>query len=567
MSEQQKESEVSGVGGGEGMPPGDSQPAELKAAHVVGTEKPKRRSTRKEKVAVDVDVEPSAPKKARSSKARNVMVSAASSGNTQAEAAQEKSDGSTPDSRNFPPLPPAPVPTPEGIAFMQQHVAYQKALEERTKHERARLEKAAHISKGPSLGTAEQAGGVDKQNGRLNVRGAEGQEDAAVPEPGAVQRSQARQRKAKENSIEVGRDVHKTAISEANLQAVKDLDDELLLRQMSDRSRLLTAPAKSEASLSGATNAARSDVVALHAMKDPAARKLGVGVAEQNRQADAGYKVAFDKLAPELLETGKQAVEETSASARSNAWKVAPGDKTSKISTAVPESVSKRFLKVDSDYFFPDRSPAFVDHGAKLATRGEHPEVVRALIEIAKERGWDRVTVKGSEAFRRAAWIEAAKNGMQVAGYKPTELDLAQLKQREPNNSIQPSPLREQAEARPVPLVKSAAEKSVDRTLEEKLAAFANDRPTLVVKKYPELVQAYALLDAARKFAEVHMPGHEDKFVAIGKEMLTQQIRDGKDVVGPRIHPDHINKSQSGKQNPVSATAKSAEAKEIVRER
>jgi hypothetical protein len=233
----------------------------------------------------------------------------------------------------------------------------------------------------------------------------------------------------------------------------------------------------------------------------------------------------------------------------------------------VPESVSKRFLKVDGEYFFSDRSPAFVDHGAKLATRGEHPEVVRALVEIAKERGWDSVTVKGSEAFRLAAWIEAAKNGMQVAGYKPTELDLAQLKQREPNNSIQPSPVRDQGAARPIPLAKSAEEMPIDRTLEEKLTAFANDRPTLVVKKHPELVQAYALLDAARKFAEVHMPGHEDRFVAIGREMITQQIRDGKDVVGPRIHPGQISKSQPGKQNPVSATAKSTEAKEIVRER
>jgi len=567
MSEQQKESEASGVTGGEGMSPADSQSTELKAAHGVGTEKPKRRSTTKAKVVPGVDAGPPAPKRARSAKARNVMVSAASSGNTQVEVWQEQGDGSKPDSSNFPPLPPAPVPTLEGIAFMQQHVAYQKALEERTKHDRARLEKAPQSSKGSSLGTAEQAGEVDKQSGGLDARGIGEYEDATVTGPGAVRPSQARQRKAKENSIGVGRDIRKAAISDANLQAVEDLDDGLLLRQMSDRSLRLAAPAKSEASMSGAADAALSDVVALRAMKDPAARKLGIGVAEQNRKADAGYKVAFDKLAPELLETGEQAGGGSSASARSGASKAPSGDKAWNSSTAVPESVSKRFLKVDSDYFFPDRSPAFVDRGAKLATRGEHPEVVRALVEIAKERGWDSITVKGSEAFRRAAWIEAAKSGMQVAGYKPTELDLAQLKQREPNNSIQPSPVRDQGAAPPIPLAKSAEEKPIDRTLEEKLTAFANDRPTLVVKKYPELVQAYALLDAARKFAEVHMPGHEDRFVAIGREMITQQIRDGKEVVGPRIHPDQISKSQSEKQNPVSATAKSAEAKEIVRER
>jgi hypothetical protein len=226
------------------------------------------------------------------------------------------------------------------------------------------------------------------------------------------------------------------------------------------------------------------------------------------------------------------------------------------MSTAVPESVSKRFLKVDSDYFFPDRSPAFVDRGAKLATRGEHPEVVRALVEIAKERGWDSVTVKGSEAFRRAAWMEAAKNGMQIFGYKPTELDLAQLKQREPNNSIEPGSAQDQEVTRPVFLAKSAGEKQTVRTLEEKLSAFANGRPTLVMKRFPELVQAYALVDAARKFAEIHMPGHEDRFVAIGRALITQQIRDEKEVIGPKIHPDQISRPPSGHQEPVATTAK-----------
>lgn len=156
---------------------------------------------------------------------------------------------------------------------------------------------------------------------------------------------------------------------------------------------------------------------------------------------------------------------------------------------------------------------------------------------------------------------------MQIAGFKPTELDLAQLNQSDPNNLIEPVPIRDHGATRPVPLAKLSEENPMDRTLEEKLAAFANDRPTLVVKKYPDLAQAYALLDAARKFGELHMPGHEDRFVAIGKEMITQQIRDGKEVIGPRIHPDQISKSQPRKQNSVPTTAKSAEAKEIVRER
>ncbi|WP_143745640.1 LPD7 domain-containing protein [Massilia sp. KIM] len=198
----------------------------------------------------------------------------------------------------------------------------------------------------------------------------------------------------------------------------------------------------------------------LRAIKDPAARKLGVAVVEQNRQAAAAYKVEFDKLAPEFTQTRGYASVGAPAFARAGVSTEQPDGKALVMSTAVPESVRKRFLKVDGDYFFPDRSPAFVDRGAKLATRSEHPEVVRALVEIAKERGWDSVTVKASEAFRRATWMEAARNGMQIAGYKPTELDLAQLKQREANNSIEPGPVRDQTMVRPVPLAKSAEENS-----------------------------------------------------------------------------------------------------------
>lgn len=567
MGEQQKESGVSGVASGDSMSAANSQKVELKATPGVEAEKPRRRSTKKAKAVSDFEPEPAKPKKARTAKAKNVLVNATSNGDSQTEAGEGQNHASKPDSRNLPPLPPAPVPTPEGIAFMQQHVAYQSAVEERAKHERARLEEAAQGSKGRSLRNVKQAGDAGKQPDILDAGAAGGRDDATAAEPNTVQATNVRQRKAKENSIEAGRDFRKAAISDADLQAVKDHDDVRLLRQLSNRSHVFAGSIPSKGSGSNVIDAARMDVEELRAMKESAARKLGIGVAEQNRQADSGYRLEFEKLAPEFMGMGTQAEAGSSASARARASTVTPDGKAPTMSTAVPESVSKRFVKVDSDYFFPDRSPAFVDCGARLATRGEHPEVVRALVEIAKGRGWDSVTVKGTEAFRRAAWMEAARNGMQIAGYKPTELDLAQLKQREPNNSIEPVPVRDHGATRPVPLTKSADEKPTDRALEEKLAAFANDRPTLVVKKYPELVQAYALLDAARKFAEVHMPGDEDRFVEIGREMLTQKIKDGKDVIGPKIHPAQMSKSQSAKRNSVPPAAKNAEAKEIVRER
>jgi hypothetical protein len=103
------------------------------------------------------------------------------------------------------------------------------------------------------------------------------------------------------------------------------------------------------------------------------------------------------------------------------------GDSKEDRKNAVPEHVSKRFLQADDKYYFPDKTFAFQDRGAKLATNSENQEVVRSLIAIAEARGWDNITVRGSEEFRRSAWLEASTQGIEVRGYKPTAVEKAHL--------------------------------------------------------------------------------------------------------------------------------------------
>ena len=165
-----------------------------------------------------------------------------------------------------------------------------------------------------------------------------------------------------------------------------------------------------------------------------------------------------------------------------------------------------------------------------------------------------------------AACAQGGLAACRSRGYKPTDLDLAELKQREPRNSIEPGAVREQVSGHVTSLAKPAVQEK-DRALEEKLSAFDSGRPTLVVKQYPELVQAYALLDAARKFAEVHLPGHEARFVEIGKELITQELRDRKDVIGPRVHPDRMSQSHSGREAMDSRAVRTDRSEAQVRER
>lgn len=544
MSEQQKDSNVIGPASTASIPAVPDQDTKVALAST-GTEsdKPKRRSASRAKAAQDPEDEVGKPKRTRTShrvaKAKDGQSEAQPDGQKHHEASQPKVGSPALEDVDLPPLPPAPVPTPEGIAFMQQHVAYQEALKKRSALRLERLERPTRTS-----------------------------EDNALPnerEPGAsIRPFRTKPDKAeKENSIEAGPHISKEPVSEADLQALHDAEDARLLRQLLERSRALRGPDGGSSNLEQVSTAAQTDIGALHSIKDAVARKLGLAVVAQNRRAGAAYKAEFDKQAPEFRQAVEEVASDQAGASRSAAASKSNQDVTATpVQNAVPESVRKRFLNVDNDYYFPDRSPAFVDRGAKLATRGEHPEVVRALVDIAKERGWNNVTVKGSESFRRAAWIEAARSGMQVAGYKPTELDLAELQQREPNNSIEAGSVRQQGTVPPTSLAKPL-EQIADQKLNEKLSAFSNDRPTLVVKKYPELVQAYALLDAARKFAEAHMPGHEAQFVAIGKALITQQLREGREVVGPKVYPEQVSQSRSGRQTAV----KSAQDEALVRER
>ncbi|MFD1960161.1 LPD7 domain-containing protein [Novosphingobium panipatense] len=55
------------------------------------------------------------------------------------------------------------------------------------------------------------------------------------------------------------------------------------------------------------------------------------------------------------------------------------------------------------------KEPAFRDQGRRLVTSSESEEVVRDLVAIARHRGWSNVHLTGSEAFRRAAWLEASR--------------------------------------------------------------------------------------------------------------------------------------------------------------
>jgi Large polyvalent protein-associated domain 7 len=94
---------------------------------------------------------------------------------------------------------------------------------------------------------------------------------------------------------------------------------------------------------------------------------------------------------------------------------------------ALPQSVRDRFIEVRHRHYFEDGTRAFRDYGRRLTTLSENTEVIASLIDIAKVRGWDEITVRGTEAFRREAWREGLKAGLEVRGYRAGEPERAAL--------------------------------------------------------------------------------------------------------------------------------------------
>ena len=105
----------------------------------------------------------------------------------------------------------------------------------------------------------------------------------------------------------------------------------------------------------------------------------------------------------------------------------------------VPESVRDRFVQDGRRFYFPDGAPAFKDHGRRLTTPSENTQVIHSLIEIAHSRGWTEVTVTGTERFRQEVWRQARIAGLNVRGYRPSEVEHAQLIRALARHRTQPS--------------------------------------------------------------------------------------------------------------------------------
>lgn len=94
----------------------------------------------------------------------------------------------------------------------------------------------------------------------------------------------------------------------------------------------------------------------------------------------------------------------------------------------VPKSVTIQYVAHEGKFL--DRKSEtvhFEDKGRSLSTAREDRDVIAHMVAVAKAKNWGELQLKGSEEFRRQAWIAAELAGVPTRGFKPGAEDRAVL--------------------------------------------------------------------------------------------------------------------------------------------
>lgn len=148
---------------------------------------------------------------------------------------------------------------------------------------------------------------------------------------------------------------------------------------------------------------------------------------------------------------------------------VAPDAVAERHNLYVAEQRSTRIYYVD----YQQKSEVMRATKDKVATKYEDAKTVAVMLDLAQERGWKTVKVKGSESFKREAWVQASVRGLSVEGYRPQATDQQELQKRQASNqTAAPAPA-------PAPAPEARQNKASPKS-KSKESAWVNAAPAAV---------------------------------------------------------------------------------------
>lgn len=66
----------------------------------------------------------------------------------------------------------------------------------------------------------------------------------------------------------------------------------------------------------------------------------------------------------------------------------------------------------------------------RISTKQDDRQTVAAMLDLAQQRGWARVRVRGTEDFKRETWVQAQVRGVAAEGYRPSQTDEQEVARR-----------------------------------------------------------------------------------------------------------------------------------------
>jgi len=162
------------------------------------------------------------------------------------------------------------------------------------------------------------------------------------------------------------------------------------------------------------------------------------------------------------------------------------------------------------------QSPAFHDLGDRIRFERSPDTVVRAALQLAREKGWTGTEVAGSIDFRRRVWMQGQLTGITVIGYEPTKEDLVALAERRYDIAMRAANKEKDPVVRQLLLLRARAEAdlAVHRARYAKIPLTSIEGDTLRADQY-----MFAELHADRQY-------HQAKSIVTASRAALLQAKD-----------------------------------------
>jgi hypothetical protein len=129
----------------------------------------------------------------------------------------------------------------------------------------------------------------------------------------------------------------------------------------------------------------------------------------------------------------------------------------------------------------------------RITTKLDDRQTLSAMLDLAQSRGWQLVKLRGTDSFKREAWVQAQVRGMQTEGYQPKATDMQEAERRTVAATPIAQPTTTPAEAKAAGTVRPPAAKATRpataKTVKSATASTAQPAP-VDANKTPQRRQA-----------------------------------------------------------------------------